>query len=292
MDSLKVCLDSFVKKMNYETTFKEKSLFSAWPSLVGESIAANCRIVAIERPTLVLCIYDHLWRQEIQMRQKQIIAKINEYYGEPWITSISLLSYSKLRKIQQEEALRVVEAEISPYLYEPDIVPFQNINLSVQEARQIEDILSKADKEETKLIFKKLVVRQRKKERYMLSKGYHVCPHCRRLTDEDGSLCVSCTYRLYRQKVIKSKQILRSYPYITWEAVHDKIPDISLQAFLEAKRELIYWYINRLYTGSKDRQDRWLLAMLISGKRKQDLPPAYVDKLAERYKAKKYDLKK
>jgi hypothetical protein len=65
------------------------SLFSSWPAIAGENLAAHSRIVELERSVLLIEADHPGWIQILQTKQKNLLHAIRRRFPEITVTAIS-----------------------------------------------------------------------------------------------------------------------------------------------------------------------------------------------------------
>ncbi len=67
------------------------SLFQSWERIAGTDLAAHCRILEIERNSIMIEADHPGWSQLLSMKKNQILAKIQQQYPELGITTLRLM---------------------------------------------------------------------------------------------------------------------------------------------------------------------------------------------------------
>lgn len=80
--SLGAALDELVDKLGIRKKLREQDVFTVWAEAVGERIAQVTTPVRIVRGTLVVSVATSVWRNELTMRKKEIVARLNEIMAE------------------------------------------------------------------------------------------------------------------------------------------------------------------------------------------------------------------
>lgn len=70
-------------------------VYSSWSSIVGEKIAAHCRLVDIERQRAVIETDHTGWCQQLLLNKKRIIRNFNIRYPQLEVKSISVIVSSE-----------------------------------------------------------------------------------------------------------------------------------------------------------------------------------------------------
>ncbi|MFP6665134.1 MAG: DUF721 domain-containing protein [Deltaproteobacteria bacterium] len=80
-----------------------RRLMDSWPEIVGERIAAQATPLALKGPELLIAVPDSVWRQELSLMQREIVAMVNEALGNQAVRKLRLVGYG------------TIEAETSPF---------------------------------------------------------------------------------------------------------------------------------------------------------------------------------
>jgi len=85
---LKNILDSFFKKNHLDNKIKGYQIIFNWSDCVGKNIAAHSQPVKILGNTLFLKVDSHVWANELNIKQGEIIKKINDKANKKIIHNI------------------------------------------------------------------------------------------------------------------------------------------------------------------------------------------------------------
>lgn len=67
---------------------RKYDVLAEWPKIVGEKIAAEASAEKIENKVLKVSVLNSAWRQELTFRKREILEKINTYFGEEIVKDI------------------------------------------------------------------------------------------------------------------------------------------------------------------------------------------------------------
>jgi predicted nucleic acid-binding Zn ribbon protein len=67
-----------------------RSVFDDWAEVVGESLAARARPVALRRGRLVVAVPDAAWATQLRFLQPQLLARLAEAFGPDEVTAIDI----------------------------------------------------------------------------------------------------------------------------------------------------------------------------------------------------------
>jgi hypothetical protein len=77
-EKIGVIVESVLSNRGYLTPCRELGVVRAWPSLVGETLAAKTECTRVENGILYVRVASAPWRQEISFMKKRLISKIKE----------------------------------------------------------------------------------------------------------------------------------------------------------------------------------------------------------------------
>jgi|TARA_B110000438_G_scaffold67164_1_gene67573 predicted nucleic acid-binding Zn ribbon protein len=81
-------LNSFLKNNNLFSGVNQQKAVDLWPKVVGNKIAENTEAVSAERGVLFIKASSSTWSQELQLKKKDILLKINKELGKKTITDL------------------------------------------------------------------------------------------------------------------------------------------------------------------------------------------------------------
>lgn len=88
---IQVILDKLLTNYNLETPVKRQILFDNWVNIVGKNLAEKCSPINIENKTLFLKAKNSVWRNELKLREKDLIKIIHDKSGIKFIMNIKFL---------------------------------------------------------------------------------------------------------------------------------------------------------------------------------------------------------
>jgi len=66
------------------------SVFTEWPKIVGETLAAHSRPVSLDGTSLVIAVDESAWATQVRYLETELIARITEVVGGPPVHSIEV----------------------------------------------------------------------------------------------------------------------------------------------------------------------------------------------------------
>lgn len=281
MESLEMCLPGGLHELGLLEQFKLNTLIHHWRDVVGPIYAGHTRIIDIKPPKIVLSADNSQWMQEVKMNQKRILKAINDYYKSDIITEIGLIMHrqSYVKETVNTEILKIDMPDIDGY------IDMSKIVLSNDDMKSIDAMVESLAEDTLKEPFRKVLISSRKKEVYLLEHGYHRCERCHTLMSRQTKYCVSCEYEMHRNHINDIKTQIRRHPYIKYSEAQQYIK-CTFKDFSIAMRELIYFYLDKVYHGSTSRNHMYMATMLITHKRLEELTDQHVINLCNKYRSK------
>ncbi len=86
--SLGDALDELIEKLGIRRKLREQDVFVLWAEAVGERIASVATPVRILQGTLFVSVKTGPWRNELTMRKKEIIDRLNGSLSEAIVRDI------------------------------------------------------------------------------------------------------------------------------------------------------------------------------------------------------------
>lgn len=86
--SLGDALDQLIEKLGIGKKLREQDVFILWTEAVGERIANVATPLRIHQGTLFVSVKTGPWRNELTMRKKEIIDRINSSLSEEIVRDI------------------------------------------------------------------------------------------------------------------------------------------------------------------------------------------------------------
>jgi len=81
-------LDSLIENLGIRKKLREQEVFALWADVVGERIAKVAKPTRIVQGTLVVSVKTGPWRNELTMRKREIVDRLNESLGEKLVRDI------------------------------------------------------------------------------------------------------------------------------------------------------------------------------------------------------------
>ena len=91
MQSLKLAIDSMLKKFGIENAVSQNKAINIWNEIVGEKVAKNTEPDRVEHGVIIVKVSSPTWRQELYFQKNEIIKKLNYTIGKNVIRDIRFI---------------------------------------------------------------------------------------------------------------------------------------------------------------------------------------------------------
>jgi predicted nucleic acid-binding Zn ribbon protein len=91
MQSLKLAIDSMLKKFGIEKAVSQNKAINIWNEIVGEKVAKNTEPERVEHGVIIVKVSSPTWRQELYFQKEEIIKKLNNSIGKNVIRDIRFI---------------------------------------------------------------------------------------------------------------------------------------------------------------------------------------------------------
>lgn len=81
-------LDRLVRHLGGSSTSALQQVFGAWPTLVGEQVAAHSRPVRLRDGTLSLLVDQSAWATQLRLLEADLLVRLAERLGAGVVTSL------------------------------------------------------------------------------------------------------------------------------------------------------------------------------------------------------------
>jgi len=93
---------SFARKMNPEFSKRldESKALAFWGQAVGPHISKHTELISVKNGTLIIAVDHPVWKNELFLRKKQILEKLNnlpDFQGEAVIEDIYFIDSKKIK---------------------------------------------------------------------------------------------------------------------------------------------------------------------------------------------------
>ena len=143
-------MEETLKSLGVNAPMKGYSIWGAWREIVGDSVASNAQPSAVRNRILFVEVSHPTWIQQLQFLKPTLLEKINGFLGEPLIQDIRF----RLGKIPSSSPSSGKES------------PWREEELPLETLKQIETLLQRIEKGETRETFRDILVQGAKLEQY------------------------------------------------------------------------------------------------------------------------------
>lgn len=195
---------------SYSGSMRTAFIKSSWEKIVGFQLSLKTEPYYIKNSILYIKVDGSAWIQQMNFYKKEIIGKSNNILNGFYIKGVFFINKAIEKK--NEEKIDITEEEK---------IDVSNINLENNEIFNIKSVISKIEDIDLKRKFYKLMIKEKKKENYLLNNGYKKCEKCGELHKEKEKNCFLCN--------MEKKQSLEreAAVYITKNIYADKSEIIS-----------------------------------------------------------------
>ena len=91
MEKLKLALNTALKRGGLDKAARQNKALFLWNDVVGKSVAKNCTPEGVKHGVLIVRASTPVWRNEIAIKKKEIIEKLNKKLGKETIKDMRVL---------------------------------------------------------------------------------------------------------------------------------------------------------------------------------------------------------
>ena len=77
MKHINTALKSVIEKTGLKKQLEQQRVLEMWGQIVGDAIAKNTEAVSVNQGTLVIKAKSAAWRQELQLKKREILKNVN-----------------------------------------------------------------------------------------------------------------------------------------------------------------------------------------------------------------------
>ena len=90
MQDLSTALKKALKKSGIDRAVRQNKALFVWENVVGKTVAKNCSAEEVNHGTIVVKASTPVWRNELALKKKEIVDKLNKKLGEELINDIRI----------------------------------------------------------------------------------------------------------------------------------------------------------------------------------------------------------
>ncbi len=239
-----------------EKLYRRHFVLCRWQSLVGQMIAQNVQAVGIEGKTLWLYAENPSWRNEIQMRQLEILQLVNNCAGERLVREI------RFGKRQQTFSPTDISGEFGKeedFHFEKKL---RQVNLTEAELQEIRVQCENVEDEELKKHLLRLSIKHQQLAKLKKEKEWHVCKDCSALCPKKELRCSVCKGKheaWLRQEV---RKVLQDIPWASYKEVKVNVPECTTYMLNSQRASLVQIWAKEARLDQLDTLEAKRLVML------------------------------
>jgi len=88
LKSINTIINGFLKNSGLSSGVNQQKAIDVWNDVVGKSIAENTEVLSVEHGVLFIRVSSSSWSQELQLKKKEILLKVNNKIGNKTITDL------------------------------------------------------------------------------------------------------------------------------------------------------------------------------------------------------------
>ena len=231
-----------------------------WELIAGDIIAEKSEPKNLYMRELTVYVHDPVIHHSIVSYSSIIMKKINEFFQGNVVEKVEVRKINKnLRKnvldfSQKEKSEKI--SEINEKTRKKVLFQEEEQELSFEEREKIRENIEKIDKkyENFAIRLKEIAENNRKKEKYLLKKGFIECSECGKIfyPGENEKICFNCYDRKESRKIDGMARLLTEMPLI---GERDAVRMIETDAYTYYKvrdmlaqrvyRDLLYFCIEK-----------------------------------------------
>ena len=91
MQPLKSALSTALKQGGLDRAIRQNKALLIWENIVGKAVAKNCTPEEVKHGILIVRASTPVWRNEIAIKKKEILEKLNKKLGKETIKEIRVI---------------------------------------------------------------------------------------------------------------------------------------------------------------------------------------------------------
>lgn len=218
----------------YSENMRASFIRTSWDKIVGKQLSLKSEPYYIKNSILYIKVEGSGWIQQMNFYKKDIILKSNEILNGFYIKGIFFINRNvNENKIEKNE---VIEEE--------EKIDISKISLKNEELFAIKTVISKIEDSDLKKKFYKLMIKEKKKETYLLNNGYKKCQNCGVMHNEKESNCFLCSMDKKTEKEREIASFIMNNLYATKEEIISNFQSSGEKTIETVKNRLL----SRIYS--------------------------------------------
>jgi len=91
LKSINTIINGFLKNSGLSSGVNQQKAIEVWDDVVGKKIAENTEVLSVEHGVLFIRVSSSSWSQELQLKKKEILLKVNNKIGNKVITDLRFI---------------------------------------------------------------------------------------------------------------------------------------------------------------------------------------------------------
>ena len=91
MEQIKSALNTALKREGLDGAVRQNKALFIWEEVVGKAVAKNCMPEEVKHGILIVRASTPVWRNEIAIKKKEIVEKLNSKLGKKTIKDMRVL---------------------------------------------------------------------------------------------------------------------------------------------------------------------------------------------------------
>lgn len=211
-------------RLHVSDGLRRGKLLLGWIEAVGPALARQASPAEVQGDTLHLVCSGPAWSQEILLRQREILDRLNRLLGDPPLKRIRC----RTGRIKPTESpnLRSREPEF----------PWETVRLDAVAEARIDRLVGEIRDPELASRTRRLLVQLERRRIVAFEAGQVACPTCGAPTDL--SPCRSCRRETRARRRERIMQRMGQEPWLTRPDLLDEFPDLKPEEFMEIRTRL------------------------------------------------------
>ncbi len=239
-----------------EKLYRRHFVLCRWQSLVGEMIAQNVQAVGIEGKTLWLYAENPSWRNEIQMRQLEILQLVNNCAGERLVREI------RFGKRQQKFSPTDISGELGNEEEFHLGKKLQQVNLTEEELREIRMQCESVEDEALKKQLLRLSIKHRQLVKLRKEREWHACRDCNALCWKEEIRCTICKGKHEAKLRQEVRKVLQDIPWASYSEIKESVPECTTYMVNSQRASLVQLWAKEARLDQLDALEAKRLVML------------------------------
>ncbi|WP_110954555.1 DUF721 domain-containing protein [Anaerosinus massiliensis] len=275
MEKIKEILPKMVTGLGIHKKYKAQMAIFHWEEIVGKDIAAQSSPIQIEYDVLLLSVNNSVWCHHLSMMKADIIFKVNQFIGEPFVKDIRFRTqYDKNKKtaLNEENEDINIGKEI------------RKIQLDRNEIQCAKKIAQNVSEDKLQMRIQRIYQKHLAFNKFKKAKEWHKCEKCDTLCPRENKYCNACKLAIKKKRHEDIRKILLEVPWVTYAEVNKYVP-CTADEYIDAKITLLRVFAGHLNKEDND-MDIMMLTMLFTGAKHDEVNDKLIDQTIAKFRRK------